>query len=208
MRKPSKTKRTGPRQFEVSRPFGLQPEVKVFDSSVNQSYDYNGLIVPLSDVTQGSGPNSRSGNVIHPLSLDYDLRHTVGATSPVTCRVLLARLLLPESGLAVGDLINNTGSGLITQAQYNMETHGQSQEDRRIEILRDMTFTVSTNYEPVAQQKGSISLRNDDHGLIRYSGSTVAPIYGALVLVVCSTLAGPSGLPAASGTFRVKFLDC
>jgi hypothetical protein len=186
----------------------LQPEVKVLDTSVNQSFDYNGLLVPLSDMTTGAGPNVRNGNVVHPLSLDFDLRFTVGATSPVTIRFFIVRLLLSESGFTMSEFINDVGTGLAPQAMYNMETHGQSSEDRRVEIVFDKTFSVSTSYLPVQQVRKTKVLKEAAHGLVRYSGSNSAPIQGALLAGFVSTLAGPSGLPAASGRFRLHFLDC
>ena len=185
----------------------LDPEIQAFNTSVNQSFDYNGIIVPMSDIPQGTGPNQRDGNVIHAVSLDYNLRLVVAATSPVTCRFLICRLLQPESGLTVSEVIDNVGSGLAPNAQYNTETHGQSSEDRRIEILYDRTVSVSTSYKPVVQIKGSLSLGGDSHSLVRYSGSSLPPVTGAYVGIVISSLAGPAGLPAAVGTFRLHFLD-
>jgi len=185
----------------------LQPEIKYLDSSINTSFDYNGQLVNATAISLGTGTSGRNGQSIHPISLDLDSRVTVAATSPVTIRMFIVRLLLDSAPFTLSDFLTNVGSGLVTQAPYNINTSGQSFEDRRIEVIFDATSTVATNYEPVWQVKKQFNLKGAAHGLVRFDGGTTTPICGAIYFGYVSTLAGPAGLPAASAIVRLHYLD-
>lgn len=185
----------------------LAPEVQFFD--VNQNYPSvnTGFAVPLSSIAQGDGAQQRDGVVLHPVALE--IRGFLGVgLAPDKVRVVIGRLLYDQASFNISQIFEYPAAGVGVNSPYTIEYQGQSAADRRVEILYDRVFELSTDWHAIQSWSVHLPLQGAKHNLIRYltANGTNVPVMGGLFLCTVS-VAALGDAPTVGFCSRLHFLD-
>lgn len=185
----------------------LAPELQFYDITSTYTSVPAGSSLALSGLSQGDGANNRDGVVIHPVSLELRLGMICGLSTD-SIRVIISRHLTDLAPYNVTQILESVTAGIGFVSPYNMEYHGQSQADRRIEILYDTTINVGTDWHNRQTRSVSIPLNTAKHNLIRYltGNGTNVPIMGGLMFQTFGNQAGVNA-PIIVVYSRLHFLD-
>lgn len=132
-----------------------------------------GSITSLSDTTPGTGNNGRIGSSIKPTSLKYRMAIKLNASATDTLLRMIIFRWISESP---------TGPSDILESPIGITSFKDDDERYQSQILKDVTFRLSTAEKPEMFIKGSVKLYSK---LIAYADSaTVSNKGGIYVLFV------------------------
>ncbi len=181
----------------------LDPEVQFFDSFNNGTYATGGSFINLCGISIGDGASNRDGAVVHPVKLEVKVVLTSSAATFV--RVIYGRYLTDMGLASISQILQVSTSPGNLVSPYNRDYNGQSEADRRIEIMYDRTLWLDAATADPHHLVFSTDVSNIRHPLIRWdaAGASTVPIYGGyFALIVADTTSG-----AYSQASRITFLD-
>lgn len=172
---------------------------------VSGNYDFNGVIIPLSDIAQGDGQNARTGNRILPryLSVKLGLTKTIAGSRLYTfSRVIFFRSWI-ENAATLGTLTPNEVLATVGTQFAPFSTLLESimgpkgDRSRRIEVLRselvyhDRTGKPGEVIEYNIEMNGQ-GVQNKSH--IEYQTGSNVPASGGIYCLFISDV-DPAAFP-------------
>lgn len=159
----------------------INSEKNLYDKNNTGTFDYNGTVIPLTDIPQGDGIGSRSGNSI--LAKSLHLRLQMIGSSLVSSTVVRVMVVMDTMNLGsvpnVSDILMNSGSSQVTNANLTVVTSYQT----RFRILVDRITYLSNAGQNV--KNANIFKRLNTH--IKYTGATGTDEgRNQLYLLICS----------------------
>lgn len=167
----------------------------------NGTFDYNGVIINLSDTTQGDGAESRDGNRILPryLQIKGHIRKNISGTPAdhVTVRYVLFRWW-GESPNATGvppipaDVLKDVGNAFAPTSFLSPQITGQKGDrNRRIEVIRtgivslDRINVNSYDFSENVEVNSGKSKKPKEH-IEYYSNASTVPTSGGFFMLFIS----------------------
>ncbi len=170
----------------------VNTEQKAYDSGNTSTSSYNGTILPIALMAQGTTDNQRVGDSV--LNKSIFIRGTVQRnTTDSSVRFILFRDK-QNTIASTADLMNNTGSTYSPFEPFHKDNKKQ------FTILLDKTFVVDT-YHPKTDYK--FEFKNlDTHSQFDNGGTTINT-GGYKIALISDTVAGPSVLTMS----RLFYID-
>lgn len=167
-----------------------EPKYHIVQSSNN--FNYNGIIVSLSNIPSGGGVNDRDGNSVLPryLNINLVLGATNTASDPAVLRMLLFRYWGESTNVAgtvtVAEILSTTGTVYAPYSHLNDDNVGaKGDRQRRIEILNS-EFAVFDLVEKrqIAHTLNYVMNAGEPKEHIKWNSSTTAePVSGGLYML-------------------------
>jgi hypothetical protein len=174
---------------------GNKMELKYFLFSYANNVSWSGVVMSVSDVTQGDSDTTRDGDRLLPKDLSLRGTWVISDTTNV-CRVILFRWL-PSSTPAVSDIVTSNYVG-TTAAAFSPLTHDTRQQYK---ILADQICILDVSH--------TVRLLNWNLKLppqpIQYVAGTTTGSNKLYILVI--TDSGAASHPGANFALKLTYTD-
>lgn len=178
-----------------------EPKYHIVQSTNN--FNYNGIIVPLSNIVQGDGEVNRDGNMVLPryLSINMLFGGTESASAPVVVRMILFRYWGESTGVAgsvtPAEVLSSIGSQFAPFTHLNDDNTGsKGDRQRRIEVFKSKLVNCDQINQQDTVRKFNIVMNGGNKAKehIKWNSSTTAePVSGGIyVLFISNLLSGTS----------------
>lgn len=195
----------------------------------SNNVDWSGVLVSLSSITQGDQEGQRTGDRVLPRYLalrGYCTGVTPAVQNAITYKVMLVRLWTESTSSAPNASVNDVLSTneistafapLAFLAQNNVGPRGDRQ--RRVEVLRSDTFSISNNYDTSGTTGGSSARQHFDWNVEVNAGekkehiefidnNTSQPISGGFYFLIINDVPSSSAnKPAFYIASKLTFYD-
>lgn len=169
-------------------------------SQTAYTFDYNGAVLPVSQIVQGTDYTQRVGDSIkiQRIELRFQVAKAAAATNNAV-RIMLVRDLDCQGAIpATGDIIANTGSAIAPMSPKKFLN------DKRFSVIYDYLHVVSTTDYCFTD---TYTQAHEGHILFLGSAANAASMgKGSLFLVAVADVI-TTNLPVITFTTRITFTD-